>query len=78
MLKTAEQCASRGIDVNEAKAGAGSFKRIAGKVQSVGNDEVVSNGLYIEGHEVTGEVAVSEWQVVIVVVIGEAIVVAAP
>jgi len=77
MLETAEQLASRGIDINEAKAGTGSFKGVSGKVQSIGNDEVVSNGLYVEGHEVAGEMAVSERQVVIVVVIGEAIVVAA-
>ena len=77
MLETAEQLASRGIDINEAKAGAGSFKGVSGKVQSIGNDEVVSNGLYVEGHEVAGEMSVSEWPVVIVVVIGEAIVVAA-
>ena len=65
VFEALEQLAPGGIDIDEAQAGAGSFEGIAGEVQGVGDDDVVANGLDIEGDEVGRQTIVRERLVVV-------------
>jgi hypothetical protein len=49
-----------GEDINVAQAGTIGFERVAFLVEDVGDDDVVPDGLDVEGHEIPGQTIVGE------------------
>jgi len=71
MLETLDEAPLGGEDIDIAKARAVGFERLTLLVESVGDDDIVADGLDVEGDVVAGQEGIGEGFVVIVVVVVE-------
>jgi hypothetical protein len=69
MLKALDKATLCGEDVDIAKAWAIGFERLTLLVESVGDDDIVADGLDVERNVVAGQETIGEGFIVIAVVI---------
>ena len=60
VFETAKKSAIGGEDVDVPEAGSVGFKGVAFLVEDKGDDDVVTDGLYVEGHKVPGKTIVGK------------------
>ena len=60
MFEAVKESAAGGEDVDEPKAGSCGYRSVAFLVKDEGDDDVVTDGLDVEGHKVTGKKIIGE------------------
>ena len=65
MLKTPQESSRGTVDIHIAQAGAIGFELRVSLVQDIGHDDVIADGLNVEGHEVAWQALIGEWPVVV-------------
>ncbi len=60
MFEAVKEPAAGGEDVDEAQAGSCGYSSLAWLVKGEGDDDVVADGLDVEGHKVTGKKIIGE------------------